>query len=200
MEARAVSDHSPVILDTLPPKWGPTPFRFENAWLEHKQFGRDFEKWWKEASVYGWEGYKWMKRLQIIKQYVEKWNVEVFGDLRLIEAGMYNRLKDLDREETSENWTEELRVERDTLKKELHDIMVKKEISIRQKLKVQWAKEGDANTRLFHRLLNARKSKNFISKIELDNGEVVTREEDIVREIVGFFERLFCGGFSDFGL
>ena len=32
VEARAVSDHSPVILDTSPPKWGLTPFRFENAW------------------------------------------------------------------------------------------------------------------------------------------------------------------------
>ena len=189
VEARAVSDHSPVILDTLPPKWGPIPFRFENAWLEHKQFGRDFEKWCNETTVDGWEGYKWMKRLQIIKHRVKQWNTNVFGDLRLIEAGMYNRLKDLDREESSGNWTEELRVERETLKKEFHDIMVKKEISIRQKLKVQWAKEGDANSRLFHKLLNARMSKNFISKIELDNGEVMMREEDIVREIVDFFER-----------
>ena len=69
--------------------------------------------------------------------------------------------------------------------------MVKKEISILQKLKVQWAKEGDANSRLFHRLLNARKSKNFISKIELNNGEVLTREEDVVTEILWFFETLF---------
>ena len=49
VDARAVSDHSPVLLDTLPPKWGPTPFRFENVWLEHKHFGRDFEKWWKDT-------------------------------------------------------------------------------------------------------------------------------------------------------
>ena len=45
LEVRLVSDHAPVILDTLPPKWGPTPFRFENAWLEHKQFSCDFAKW-----------------------------------------------------------------------------------------------------------------------------------------------------------
>ena len=68
-----------------------------------------------------------------------------------------NRLK-LDRVESSEHWSEDLRRERETLKKELDDIMLKKEISTRQKLKVQWAKEGDVNSRLFHRLLNARKS------------------------------------------
>ena len=30
MVVRVVSDHCPVILDTTPPSWGPTPFRFEN--------------------------------------------------------------------------------------------------------------------------------------------------------------------------
>ena len=68
--------------------------------------------------------------------------------------------------------------DRKTLKKELDEILVKKEISIRQKLKIQWAKKGDANSRLGYRLLNVRKSKNYISKIELDSGEVLTREEN----------------------
>ena len=58
-------------------------------------------------------------------------------------------------------------------------------------MKIQWAKQGDANSRLFHRLLNARTSKNCISKIELDSGEIVTSEEDIVREIVSFFKGLY---------
>ena len=52
-------------------------------------------------------------------------------------------------------------------------------------------KGGDANSRLSHCLLNARKSKNFISNIELDNGEVLTTKEDVVREIVPSFESLF---------
>ena len=126
----------------------------------------------------GWEGYKWMKRLQKIKQHLKEWNNDVFGDLRMLEVGLYNRLKELDKMESEENWNEELRGERVTLKKELNDIMVKKEILTRQKLRVQWAEEGDANSRLFHRLLNARKSKNVISKVEMDNGVMLTSEED----------------------
>ena len=87
---------------------------------------------------------------------------EVFGDLRLIEAAVANRLKELDRLEGSGIWSEVHKGERESMKKELSELTVKKEISMRQKLKIQWAKEGDANPRLFHRLLNARKSKNFI--------------------------------------
>ena len=191
VEVRVISDHSPVVLDTSPPKWGPTPFRFENAWMEHKNFGRDFKKWWLEVSVDGWERYKWMKRLQKIKPCLKEWNTDVFGDLRLMEAGLHHRLKELDMLESSATWSEELREEREKLKKELNDILVKREIVSRQKMKVQWAKEGDANSRLFHSLLNARTSKNLISKIELDNGQVLTREEDIVPEIVRFYESLY---------
>ena len=77
--------------------------------MEHKHFGRDFENWWKEIPLEGWEGYKWMKNLQRIKTHLKKWNSEVFGDMRLIEVGLYSRLKELDRLETEENWNEELR-------------------------------------------------------------------------------------------
>lgn len=35
---RAVSDHRPITLDTSPPIWGPSPFRFENMRLDHKNF------------------------------------------------------------------------------------------------------------------------------------------------------------------
>ena len=146
----------------------------------------------------GCKGYKWMKRLQRIKPYLAKWNNDVFRDVRLIEAGLYSRLKELDRLESEESWNEVLRGERENLKKELHDIMVKKEIMTRQKLRVQWAKEGDANSSFFHRLLNARKSKNLISKIELDNGELLSNEEDIVGEIVRFYEKLYSYEDSDF--
>ena len=87
VEVRAVSDHNPIILDSSPPNWGPSPFRFENMWLEHRGFDKVFEKWWKECMVQGWEGYKFLSRLKCIKFLVKRWNLEIFGDLRLKERG-----------------------------------------------------------------------------------------------------------------
>ncbi|KAK9951573.1 hypothetical protein M0R45_007011 [Rubus argutus] len=59
---RVTSDHSPVLLDTIKVKWGPTPFRFENLWLEHHSFKDDFKKWWREEIVFGWDGFKFMRK------------------------------------------------------------------------------------------------------------------------------------------
>lgn len=35
---RITSDHHPIISDTNAVKWGLTPFKFENMWLQHKDF------------------------------------------------------------------------------------------------------------------------------------------------------------------
>ena len=104
-----VSDHCPVVLDSNPPKWGPTPFRFENIWLEHKFFGREFVKWWKEKEEVGWEGYKFLSKLRNVKGRVKQWNQEVFGDLRLKEATLTRRLKELDKTEASLQWDDTLK-------------------------------------------------------------------------------------------
>ena len=39
--------------------------------------------------------------------------------------------------------------------------------------------------------MNARKAKNAISKIKLEDRNIIDKEEDIVREITSFFQRLY---------
>ena len=82
----------------------------------------------------------------------------------------------------------------------LDKILFEEEKAFRLKSKVIWAKQGDANTKLFHRLMNARKAKNVITKLELEDDSFVDKEEDLVREITRFFQSLyktegvsFCG-------
>ncbi|RVW96958.1 hypothetical protein CK203_032310 [Vitis vinifera] len=47
--------------------WGPTPFRFENMWLQHPSFKENFRNWWRGFQGNGWEGHKFMRRLQFVK-------------------------------------------------------------------------------------------------------------------------------------
>ena len=75
---RWTSDHGLMVLDTNPFKWGPTPFRFENMWLQHPSFKDCFSSWWRGFQGNGWEGHKFMRKLQYVKaklkEYVEIWH------------------------------------------------------------------------------------------------------------------------------
>ena len=70
-----------------------------------------------------------MMKLQKMKPMLKNWNNEVFGDLRLIEAALTNRLKELDSLEASGNWSEVHKGGRERLKKEFSELTTMKEIS-----------------------------------------------------------------------
>ncbi|RVW15154.1 Transposon TX1 uncharacterized 149 kDa protein [Vitis vinifera] len=71
---RRTSDHWPIVLDTNPFKWAPTPFRFENMWLQHPNFKESFRSWWRGFQRNEWEGHKFMRRLQFVKANLKEWN------------------------------------------------------------------------------------------------------------------------------
>ena len=56
---------------------------------------------------------------------------------------------------------------------ELEKMALLEEISWRQKLRAIWLKEGDKNTKFFHRLANSHRRYNSISSL-LINGEMST--------------------------
>ncbi|PON37330.1 hypothetical protein TorRG33x02_347640, partial [Trema orientale] len=58
--------------------------------------------------------------------------------------------------------TRSLSEERKSLKEELNNILFIQERAARMKSKIQWAKLGDANTRVLYTLFSARKSEEFI--------------------------------------
>ena len=66
------------------------------------------------------------------------------------------------------------------------------------KSKFIWAKEGDANTKLFHSLMNGRRARNAIMKLERANGELITQDEEIAEEIISFFSWLYSSSHPRF--
>ena len=90
--------------------------------------------------------------------------------------------------EASGRWNNQLKEERYVVKTILEKTLLEEERALQLKSKFTWSREGHANSKLFHSLLNARKAKNAITKLELDDGSIVDSEEDIVQEITGFFQ------------
>ena len=63
------------------------------------------------------------------------------------------------------------------------------ETSWRQKSGEPWLKEGDKNTRFFHKTANARARINFLSKVKI-NGVTLTDEEDIKSGVCRAYQTL----------
>ena len=50
---RPVSDHFPIMLDSVGVRTGPAPFRFELMWLKYEGFKDLLKGWWQNLHFYG---------------------------------------------------------------------------------------------------------------------------------------------------
>ena len=111
--------------------------------------------------------------------------------MRVEKKTLEKRIQELDNLEGSVGWNLTLKEERFKAKSDLYELIIREERAIMMKSKFTWAKEGDANSKLFHILMNGRRATNTITKLERTNGELISGEEDIKGEIISFFSRLY---------
>ncbi|XP_057793237.1 uncharacterized protein LOC131009849 [Salvia miltiorrhiza] len=78
---RTVSDHCPILLETNYVDWGPKPFRFINAWVNHPDFERVVRESWNRNDFSGWKCYVFKEKLKRLKEDLKKWNKESFGSI-----------------------------------------------------------------------------------------------------------------------
>ena len=73
---------------------------------------------------------------------------------------------------------------------ELDKLAHLEETSWRQKSRVLWLKEGDNNTKFFHKMANSNRRRNYMKKVEVE-GTVHGTVEDIRDNVVCFYESLY---------
>ena len=104
----------------------------------------------------------------------------------LEKKNLLTELMGLDAREELLGLSNEEQLRRIQLKGDIEQLASLEEISWRQKSRALYVKEGDNNTRFFHRLANSHRNANHIKRIEVD-GVLYEDELDVRSQLVLFY-------------
>ncbi|KAJ1296994.1 hypothetical protein BS78_01G344500 [Paspalum vaginatum] len=76
-------------------------------------------------------------------------------------------------------------------KKEMEELLYREEMMWLQQSCIAWLKEGDRNTKYFHRKAMWRAKKNRIKKLKRDDGTWCTSQEEMKSMTMEYFAKLF---------
>ncbi|KAK2406714.1 hypothetical protein QL285_042414 [Trifolium repens] len=188
--SRDVSDHCPLVLKYPDNDWGPKPFRFNNYWLDHKNFKKVVEDCWRGQEVSGWMAFVLKEKLKALKVFLKDWSKVEFGSVDNKIANIVEDIGVLDvRGELSGLNNLEV-IQRKDLFVELWKLQKIKEASLFQRSRSKWLLQGDANSKYFHACVVSRSRRNNISALKV--GEIwLENPAHIKEEVVNFFEQHF---------
>ena len=152
---RVVSDHSPLLLEAGGMVRGRNYFKFENMWLKVEGFTDMVDIWWRGYQFEGSLSYVMACKLKALKEDLKQWNKDVFGDVNLRKKALLCELLGLDVKGGSQGLTIWEKEHQEAVQAEVEHLVALQEISWCQKSRVLWLKEGDSNTRFFHKVVNS---------------------------------------------
>ena len=150
--SRLLLDHFPIVLEGISfHQRDKRPFRFENMWLKDEGFVDRVRCWWDSYNFQGASSFVLANKLKLLKNELKKWNVEDFGNVEERGKQLWKDFGDLENIEESRGLTTEERLQLDQIQGELEKASLLEEICWRQKSRVLCVREGDRNTKFFHR-------------------------------------------------
>lgn len=147
------------------------------------------ENSWKNTNVQGWKAFILKEKFKSLKLELKKWNNEVFGHVDTKIQFLEGETCELD------SLAEEIGLSKEEVEKrrkkfsELRKVLFDKESLIKQKSRVKWLKEGDANTSFFHACLSIRRINNRMVAINVD-GIWIEEAIKIKEEVTKYFTKI----------
>ncbi|KAL0559838.1 hypothetical protein IC582_000218 [Cucumis melo] len=188
---RTTSDHFPIVLESSMISWGPSPFRFTNAYLNDPDYKKNIEFWWGNTSQPGYAGYSFMRRLKQLALKIKTWGRDKKGKNEASKKACIKEIDQIDKLEAEGSATEIHREKRTALKADLSQINLTEAQIWAQKCKRIWVHEGDENSSFFHKICTARQKKCLISKIINNSGQNCLNDSDIADAFIQHFEDIY---------
>ena len=161
------------------------PFRFEAVWLKDEACEGVIKKAW-DGNNYGEPVGRLIGKVEACRSSLQKWSRLSFGNIR--HKLNQKRKKLVQAESMFMAGTNHEQV--GVLRREVYELMVKEECLWHQRSRSEWLKSGDMNTSYFHSRVTQRNKRNFISKLILEDGTMVTDDKQIGDRLVEHFQQI----------
>lgn len=156
------SDHYPLLLDTRKSEdlgWI-SNFRFEAWWFMEESFINEVKLLWENSSR------ELLQRLANLKEGLKKWARRIQFNKKRSKRVLTEKLEELVIAERDDKTLAELIDTMISLNFEIE----KDECYWEQRVRTNWLKFGDKNTKFFHSHASHRKKRNFIHKLKNEKG------------------------------
>ncbi len=180
------SDHTPLLLTAFSFVPSSPLFRFEAYWLRYQESFEVVFKAWETGTEGFSSDTKLSSKLSGVRSALTKWSAGIRSTLSVQGNLCLKWLEWLDKAEEVRILTEAERSLRPLLKVRYEELCLQEEIKWRQRSRVQWLREGDANTKFFHLKANCRRNKNLISHL-VDGSTSRSSHDSIAALLFDFF-------------
>ncbi|WMV57474.1 hypothetical protein MTR67_050859 [Solanum verrucosum] len=187
---RVTSDHNPLLLECGNWERSNSFFKFENWWLQTKDFNERVKEWWNSVIYVGRPDYILACKLRLLKDKLKEWSKTVHGNLGMQKQSILNQLAELDLIQDQRILSDDESYLRAVLTVEFEENAKREEVAWRQRSRALWLKEGDRNSKFFHRTANCHKRYNNIDKLII-NGTSVIEPAEIRDEVITFYQKLY---------
>jgi hypothetical protein len=128
-----------------------------------------------------------IQKVKETREHLHDWSTMNFGKVTKEISKKRSQLKKL--------WKRNISQSRDNeiwrISVELDELLHREEMMWRQRSRIAWLKEGDRNTKFFHRKANWRQNKNKIDRIKDDSGSWIDNPNEVKNCAMGFFKNLY---------
>lgn len=166
---RGLSDHCPIHLCIDIENWGPRPVRMLKCWENFQGYQSFVCEKWNYIQVEGWGGYVLKEKLKLIKFALKEWHQRHSKNLPARMSSLKDQITALVLKGEESVLVDDEIEELHGVSEELFSLSQINSSICWQQSRMQWLREGDANTKFFHNIMSSRSRQNAIPFFLVDS-------------------------------